>query len=974
VDLQPTPAPIVGRDTELGQLEQTLEALDRGSGAYVSVEGEPGIGKTRLLSELQARAEARGCVVLTGTAAEFERDVPFSVFVDALDAFVASHALGEESGWDPELARELERVLPSLAGTEGDAGAIAEERYRVHRAVRQLLGLIAQEQPLVLVLDDLHWSDGASVEMVAALMRRQPTAPVVVALGFRPGQAAPLLSAAVTRPGVTRFVLGQLSEAEAAELLADTDAKLVGEIYSHAGGNPFYLEQLGRAGDERGLLGATHEQAGLLDTGVPMAVAASITAELDTLSADSRTFLDAAAVAGEPFEPELAAAIAEMPMRDALAALDELLAVDLVRTTTVPRRFSFRHPLVRRGVYESTPGGWRLAAHAKAAHALAAQGAAPAEQAHHVEQYAGPGDERAIEILLEAGRGASARAPGVAARWLQAALRLLPSGDAERQVQVRVALASAQRSLGELEACRSTLLGTIELLPDEAAMRRVELTALCADVEHWLGRHEEAHARLSRAWEQLPDRTAPEAAALQVELAMDGLYENDFAQISAMGQAALDGARGLGDRGLIAAAAAALALGEAAAVKVDAAREHRDEALEQIRRMEDAELADRLEAIYCLGWAQNYLEHYDDSIALAERGARIARATGNGRLLLPLMLLRGYPFEMQGRLAEANETCETAVEIARTSANPHFLFWALFELAWARYFAGDLEGTLAAGEESVEVGGRLTGGTMPSAGGGAGWALAVAKFELGDVEGARRLMDEVGGDEMKYWIPVERFFNWENVALTELALGNVEAADSVATRAEQTAADIDLRLPTALAARTRAAVQLASGDADAACRAAEQSISAGVAIGARLQVACGRSLLGRALGAAGRRERAIEELREAEHELAACGSVRMRDEVRRELRKLGARMEPRGKGGTGDSGIASLTAREREITELITDRLTNKEIAEQLFLSQKTVESHIRHVFQKLGVSSRVEVARVIERDRRARQPSPHSA
>jgi tetratricopeptide (TPR) repeat protein len=199
--------------------------------------------------------------------------------------------------------------------------------------------------------------------------------------------------------------------------------------------------------------------------------------------------------------------------------------------------------------------------------------------------------------------------------------------------------------------------------------------------------------------------------------------------------------------------------------------------------MDDAELANGLETLYYLGWGENYLEHYDDAIAHAERGVAIARATGEGRLLVPLMLLRCYPFEMQGRLAQANELCQTAVEIARLSANPHYLFWALWELAWARYFAGDLDGTIAAGEESVRVGGRMRGGTMPSAGGGAGWALAVASFELGEIEQARRLMWEVGGEEMENWFPAERCFNWENVALAELALGNGDAADAIARRA-----------------------------------------------------------------------------------------------------------------------------------------------------------------------------------------------
>ena len=123
-----------------------------------------------------------------------------------------------------------------------------------------------------------------------------------------------------------------------------------------------------------------------------------------------------------------------------------------------------------------------------------------------------------------------------------------------------------------------------------------------------------------------------------------------------------------------------------------------------------------------------------------------------------------------------------------------------------------------------------------------------------------------------------------------------------------------------------------------------------------MQTAFSRQLLGRALAAAGERSEAIEELREAERELDACGSLRERDATRRELRKLGARREARGPAA-GETGIGSLTKREHEIAALVTDRMTNKEIAAELFLSEKTIESHLRNIFFKLGASSRVEVA-----------------
>jgi DNA-binding NarL/FixJ family response regulator len=960
----------VGREPELRRLDAALAALGTGSTGCVAVAGEPGIGKSRLLAELRTRADVLGYLVLAGSATEFERELPFSSWIDALDAYVASQELEIERSFGPELALEIGEILPSLRQASLPARlSMADERYRAHRAVRTLLELLARDRPLVLVLDDVHWADGASIELLAALLRRTPDAPVLIGVGFRPGHAPARLLAALAAPGVEQIELDQLSEGDAALLLDDLDAGQISHIYRHAGGNPFYLEQLARAdADGRSL---PRDRAAATAAGVPAAVAASLAEELASLAPDERALLEAAAVAGEPFEPDVAAAIAEQPVPAALAALDTLLALDLVRTTSVPRRFVFRHPLLRHAVYEGAPAGWRLGAHARGAALLAARDAPALQRAHHVEQSAALGDEVAIDVLLAAGAEAAARAPAAAARWYEAALRLLPGSAGARAVDVRVSLASALRSVGELDRCRATLLEALELLPPEDTDRRVELVAWCAAVEHWLGRHDQAHKRLARAWADLPDQSTAAATALQIELAIDGLYESDFELTVAMGRGALASAQGTGDRALIAAATAALCLGETAIGLIDDAHEHRAQAGAEIDRLTDAELAPRLEALYYLGWAETYLERYGDAAEHIERGIAIVRATGEGRLLVPFLLARNFAFEMQGRLTEALECCVGALEVARLSANTHELYRALFELGWTRYYMGDLTGAIEAYEESSRLDPRLAGGSIPNGGGGPGWGLGVAWFEAGKVERGRSILLELTADGTARTTPVERCFDWESLTLVELAVGNVEAATAHAARAEAEAATLGLQLPLALARRARAEVLLASGEPVEAARLAGESVVAARAAGAGLQAAFSRSVEGRALAAAGQRTRAIEALRAAEAELDGYGSHRVRDQMRRELRRLGARAETRGPVASGDSGIPSLTKRELEIAALVTDRRTNREIAAELFLSDKTIESHIRNIFFKLGVTSRVEIARTLERERRDPSPGP---
>jgi predicted ATPase len=367
---------LVGRGNELDLIEQVLAGLERGPPAALELVGELGIGKSRLLSELATRAERRGHLVLAGSASELERELPFSVFVNALDEYVESLNFDLFSTLDVNVQAELAHVLPSLSGLgSGRTVALQHERYRSHRAVRALLERLAQERPLVVVLDDFHWADPASAELLDALLRRPPAAAVLTAVALRPRQAPERFTAALDRTAragaLTRIELGAFTLSEAQAFLAgrvdSADAVL---LYQECGGNPFCLDQLARSAERtRGATSAGRFALSGLE--VPAAVAASLSEELARLSDSGRLMLEGAAVAGDPFELELAAAAAAMPESTAMAAVDALLDLDLIRTTDAPRRFRFRHPLIRRAVYQATPSGWQLGAHERCGNALA---------------------------------------------------------------------------------------------------------------------------------------------------------------------------------------------------------------------------------------------------------------------------------------------------------------------------------------------------------------------------------------------------------------------------------------------------------------------------------------------------------------------------------------------------------------------------------------------------------------------------
>ncbi len=932
----PTAVPLVGRAAERHVLRAALDGAIGGTGAVALVTGPAGIGKTRMLEQLTADANAAAVPIVWGRCPAEQGVPPLWPWQRVLAAAgvppIATLAAGYGATMSPE-----------------DTAAV---RLLVASAVTDALISAAAPAGLVVVLEDLHWADGASLDVLSHLAAdvRRSRLLVVASARDADGRALPEPIADLVRlPGVELLALGPLSVAGVAAYLSAAEGRAVdqatvAQVHERSGGNPLFVRTLAR------VLGPDLGQPALSAEDVSRRLAGSsevrslVAATLRPLDGDVRELLAIASVLGEEIEPALLADVAEQPLAHVeamLDAADRAGLLSLVPGSADTRRFA--HALVRESVLAELPGTTRRGWHVRAATVLAAAAAerpdlAPVVTYHWLRGARTPEQLRlAVQWARTAAAGASVYAPEEAARLLTAALAASGAGATEpERASLLVELATVEYRAGamaaSLEHCR-------QASDDAEAAARPDLLAAAALVLRGVG-HPPTAAVLAELCDRALRLGPHPPATVALLLAQQALAQSVLGRTEQARAGAVD------------ALAAAVTCADPAALLL--AVHARVDTLDCLSDPgERRALADRalavtpgarqpLTRLWALLWRLDAAYQDGDPAAVAEEIARLEALVAG----LPLPLARWHLLRVHaahaavvGDLPQARACNDEAARVSLQDPSSHGMSSA-FRVCMAmltgdptelgEHWFASMQGApdipvidankaavlvLLDRRDEAEVLYRKVLAVAPTMQRNASWtgtldALVWLAEAFCDPEGARVLHDLV--------LPAAR---WSGGP----AAGNLWSSGSGWRRVGRTAA--------------------VEGRSQDAVVAFEQALSADVAFGARPAAALDRLSLAELL-ADPDPTRARLLARQAASEARTVGlpgPLRRADQL---VRRLDA--------ATPDP----LTGREREVAELVAQSMSNREVAATLVLSERTVESHVRNILAKLGLTRRTEIVR----------------
>lgn len=935
---------LLEREGVLGELDAALSRVRGGSGGVVLIQGPAGIGKTRLLDESRERARALGLDVLAARGGPLERGYGFGIVRQLLETPLARAS--------PDDRREL------LAG----AAALAEPVFSVPKSAQEngadtqsilhglywLVANLAERSALLLAIDDLQWADEPSLRFLLYLARRLEGIPVGLALAVRSGEVStqPELLRALrleAQPPVIepRALSPQASRTMAAEGLGRAVPDDLGRAcHAATRGNPFLLTEL------------VHELRDAPEDTDPAGVeymaservAATILLRIGRVGPSAAALVRATSVLGESAEPETAAALAELTHVAALELAEALARAEILERGPPSRQLRFAHPLVRAAVYEDMPRSERARLHTGAAALLARRGDTDAA-ATHLLLSDPAGEEATVELLRKAARAAMARgAPETAAEFLRRAEREPPLESIRPALLLELGAAAFRAGHADgVELLRNAFRSAAGQ-PDRA-LAGLEL-AFALGVSR--SQSAEVIATLEDAREGLRDEelcTLLDARLLMFAISVPAARTRLAAHLR-HARTALDGPSSHAPLVLLSPLTADLLIAGGTAADVARLAERALAGGELMRRdiatESDFALAALTSLIHAGGLRAAKL-HVDDGIAHA-------RARGSPFAMARIAAFRAWVYWRLGELATAESDAQTALSVEAAWGIPHVISTTV--LAEILIERGDHH----------EAHGRLGDIDVDPA------ILEVLPNQIVRETRARLLIAE--GQPRDALARLRAYERWQEqsglgsgmgavawrslAALAHMQLGEVEQARELAARELQLAREF------AAAPRLGAALR-ASGIVERGIRGVallEEAVSVLEASGARLDHARTLVDLGALRSQCGPRTLATEALRAGMELAHRCTATRLVESAATHLRQAGAR--PR---RIALSGRASLTPGERRVAHLAAEGMTNKEIAQALFVTLRTVEMHLSNAYRKLDIASRDELPAALATD-----------